>query len=112
MTPILHESERIYRVDKFVVPSQALNEFVTKVQETPQALRTVEGFVQDFILEQVDGSGEFNVVTIVIWESAKSLEKAKQAVKAKHEAMNLNPREMYVRLGIKADIATYQQSRS
>ena len=109
MIPTFHESERIYRVDKFVVPSHALDEFIDKVQQTHSALKTVEGFIQDFILEQADGSGEFNIVTIVIWENATSIEKARQVVKAKHEAMNLDAREMYARLGIKANIATYKR---
>jgi heme-degrading monooxygenase HmoA len=112
MTPTSKESERIYRVDKFIVPSQALGEFIDKVEKTHEALRTVEGFVQDFVLEQVGGSSEFNVVTVVIWESEKSIENAKQAVIARHKEMNLNPQEMYARLGIKADVATYKQSRS
>lgn len=105
-----HVSHPVYRVDKFIVPNHARDEFLDKVNQTHQLLRTLEGFAQDFILEQVGGPGEFNIVTVVIWSDAKFIENARQAVMAKHEEMNLNPQEMYARLSIKADVATYKKT--
>jgi heme-degrading monooxygenase HmoA len=62
---LTNESERIYRVDKFVVPDRAREEFLHKVRRTHELRRTLPGFLQDFVLEQSSGPGEFNVVTIV-----------------------------------------------
>ncbi|HWP45863.1 MAG TPA: hypothetical protein VNM22_01765 [Candidatus Limnocylindrales bacterium] len=59
----------IYRVDKFVVPNSARDEFMARVKATHEVLRKQRGFVQDILLEQFAGPGEFNFVTIVEWES-------------------------------------------
>lgn len=98
----------IYRVDKFVVPSQARDEFLEKVRKTHQLLRTLPGFVQDLLLEQSSGPGEFNFVTIVEWDSSTSIENAKAAVMAMHKETNFAPQEMFARLGISADRANYR----
>lgn len=103
------KSERVYRVDKFVVPDHAREEFVSNVRKTHELLRTLPGFIQDFVLEQSSGPGEFNFVTIVEWDSAQSIENAKAAVMAMHAQTNFNPQELFARLGIKADLANYRQ---
>ena len=102
-----NQSERIYRVDKYVVPPQALAEFMAKTRRTHDLLRVLPGFVQDIVLEQAAGPGEFNFVTIVEWESLESIEKAKAAVSAMHKKLRFNPRKTFARLGIKADLANY-----
>ena len=104
-----NKPERIYRVDKFVVPDLAREEFISKVQATHELLRTLPGFLQDFVLEQSAGPGEFNVVTIVEWDSIESIEPARAVVMARHKEMNFNPQEMFARLGIKADLGNYRQ---
>ena len=105
----MKESRQIYRIDKFVVPSSACTEFLDQVKRTHEFLRALPGFVQDYILEQTGGPGEFNFVTIAIWGSAKAIEAARKAVMARHEEMGFNPQEMLARLGVKADLATYRQ---
>jgi heme-degrading monooxygenase HmoA len=97
----------IYRVDKFVVPSQARDEFFEKVRKTHQLLGTLPGFVQVLLLEQSSGPGEFNFVTIVEWDNSASIENAKAAVMAMHKESNFAPQEMFARLGIRADMANY-----
>ncbi len=104
-----NKSERIYRVDKFVVPDSAREEFIGKVRATHELLRTLPGFLQDFVLEQSAGPAEFNVVTIVEWAGVEATEKAKAAVMVLHKEMNFKPPEMLARLGIKADIGNYRQ---
>jgi heme-degrading monooxygenase HmoA len=103
-----HTSQQIYRIDKFFVPGAARQEFVETVHRTQQFLRTLPGFIQDSFLEQTGGPGEFNFITIAIWDSAESVEAAKKTVAARYEEIGFNPQEMFVRLGIKADLATYQ----
>lgn len=100
-------SKRIYHVDKYVVPQQALAEFMAKTRSTHDLLRVLPGFVQDLVLEQSTGPGEFNFVTIVEWENLESIEKAKVAVSAMHKKMRFNPHKTFARLGIKANRANY-----
>lgn len=52
-----HGSGSVFRVDKFVVPSEAREEIIAKVRMTHELLRQQKGFVQDFLLEQFSGPG-------------------------------------------------------
>jgi hypothetical protein len=98
-----------FRVDKFVVPARAREEFLGKVHATHDVLRKQPGFVRDAILEQSSGPGEFNFVTIVEWENGDFFEGARQAVAALHRKMNFDPHELIARLGLRADIANYKR---
>jgi heme-degrading monooxygenase HmoA len=102
-------SDKIYRVDKFAVPSGAREQFIDRVRRTHSLLQAQPGFLQDFFLEQSSGPGEFNFVTIVEWASQEAVENARAAVLALHKEMNFNPQEMLGRLGIRADIANYKR---
>jgi heme-degrading monooxygenase HmoA len=102
-------SERVYRVDKFVVPGVAREEFLGKVRPTHALLKSQPGFLQDFVLEQSSGPGEFNFVTIVEWASQEAVENARAAVVKLHREMNFNAQELFARLGIKADLAYYNR---
>lgn len=97
----------VYRVDKFVVPEAARDEFWVHVRRTHAVLRGVPGFVEDALLEQDSGPGRFNVVTIVQWSSEKDLAAARFAVERSHEAVSFRPTEFYDRTGIEADLANY-----
>ena len=101
---------KVYRVDKFIVPTHAREEFLEKVQATHVVLRSQAGFVQDFILEQASGPGEFNFVTLVEWENAGAMEPVRQAVTALHKRMNFDPQELFARLGIRADLGNYKRA--
>jgi hypothetical protein len=81
-------STEIFRVDKFVVPVNAREEFLGKVRATHAVLRTQPGFVRDAILEQSSGPGEFNFVTIVEWENSGAIDGARRAVAALHQKIN------------------------
>lgn len=101
------QPKSVYRVDKFVVPAAARDEFMARILNIREILDGMKGCCQNLVLEQVSGPGEFNVVTIVEWEDANALEKAKTAVAARYTEMNFNPQETMARLGIKADMANY-----
>jgi heme-degrading monooxygenase HmoA len=108
-TQLDKRSGHIYRVDKFVVPSQVRDAFLEKVRKTHQLLRTLPGFVQDLLLEQSSGPGEFNFLTLVEWDSSISIEYATAAVVAMQREAKFAPQEMFARLGIRADLANYHR---
>jgi heme-degrading monooxygenase HmoA len=97
-----HKPNRIYRVDKFKVPASARAELLDQVEKTHHFLRVLPGFMQDAVLEQTEGPGQFNFVTIAIWESREAIEAARAAVTARHRDAGFNPQEMFSRLGIEA----------
>lgn len=99
----------VFRVDKFVVPAEAREEILRKVRATHELLRLQEGFVQDFLLEQFSGPGEFNLVTIVEWENQAAVDNVVPIVKAAQALVGFNPQETLTRLGVRADIANYQR---
>lgn len=99
----------IHRVDKFVVPEAAREEFWHHVRRTHALLRTQPGFLDDVLLEQHSGPGRFNAVTIVRWSSADDLPAARAAVEAAHRAEGFEPAAFFARAGIEADIANYTE---
>jgi hypothetical protein len=69
---------KIYRLDKFVVPTQGREEFLAKVIKTHELLKQQPGFIQDFLLEQPAASREFNFVTLacIIHDDLRNSSKA------------------------------------
>ncbi|MGP9800601.1 antibiotic biosynthesis monooxygenase family protein [Rheinheimera sp. NSM] len=103
----MSEASHIYRVDKFIVPADARNEFLARILDTHQILRRQPGFVQDSVLEQTSGPGQYNIVTIAQWQSQAAIDAAKIAVQAEHAQSGFNPQQTMARLGVQADIANY-----
>ena len=97
-----------YRVDKFVVPEAAREEFLLNVLMTHEVLQAQPGFIDHAVLEQVAGPGEFNFVTIAQWESGEVAERVRAVVQAAHKACKLDPQALFERLGIRADMASYR----
>ena len=102
-------SDHVWRVDKFVVPAAARDEFLARVDATHAILRRQPGFIGDNLLEQSSGPGEFNIVTIAHWQSQAHIEAAREAVVAEHRRIGFEPQGMLQRLGIRADLANYRE---
>lgn len=97
----------VYRVDKFIVPTEVRDEFVEKVRATHSVLKQQRGYLHDLILEKSAGDGTFNFVTIVEWESADVMQEAREVVMAMHKATKFDTRTFLQQNGIQADIANY-----
>jgi heme-degrading monooxygenase HmoA len=104
-------SDRVYRLDRFVVPAAAREEFLTRVSHTHEILRRQAGFVQDFLLERSDEDGATIIVTMVEWDSRETVDRVVPIVQAAHREMGFNPKETIARLGIKAEFGMYQTVR-
>ena len=102
------ENTTIYRVDKFVVPEFAREEFLARIRETHELLRRQPGFLRDAILEQISGPGKFNIVTVAEWKDQASIDAARAVVKKAHAERGFSPQETMRRLGIEADLADYR----
>lgn len=100
-------STTLFRVDKFIVPAAARDEFLDQVSRTGALLGTLAGCLQSHILEQASRSGDVSIVTIVEWDRAESIEHARAEVRALQRRMGVDPQEMLARLGIRADMASY-----
>lgn len=101
------QSGHLCRMDSFIVPEAARDEFLERVRQTHDLLKTLPGFVQDVVLERIARSDQFNFVTMVEWDSEASMENAKAAVAEMHAQMQFDPRQMLERLEITVDRASY-----
>lgn len=105
----MSELTTVYRVDKFIVPKNARDEFLSRILETHRILRVQPGFLQDSILEQTDGPGKYNIVTVAEWKSQEAIDSAKKVVQEEHAKNGFSPQQTMERLGIQADIANYKR---
>lgn len=100
--------ERVYRVDRFVVPARAREEFLARVRRTQRLLESLAGYEDGAVLEQRDGDGRFNVVTIAVWRDRHALVDARQVVRVRYQQEGFDPGALMRRLGIQADMADYE----
>lgn len=96
-------------IDKFIVPEEAKEEFVNRLNTNLDFIGTLPGFVKTAVYEQTDGEGEFNFVTTAFWESNEALTNAKEAVKNEYQRQGFDPPEMFERLNIRMDRAVYRE---
>lgn len=97
----------MYKLDKFIVPNSARDEFLPKVMGIMELLKAQPGYIQGFILEQPGSTGEFNLVTLVEWENKRAAEGARGEVMAMQKATGFNPQETMARLGISANMGYF-----
>ena len=98
----------LYRSDKYFVPVSARSEFLNNAQEIHAFLKTQPGFIQGFILEQTEGSSEFNFVNFTGFENPEAIIHARAAITALHERTGFDPQGFHTRLGIRADVGIYK----
>lgn len=103
-------SRRIYRLDTFTVPGDAITEFVRRIRETHELLRKQPGFVQDFILEQPAEDGAIRIVTLAEWEDEASIKAAREVVQAMRKTSGFDPGAFMKQAGIEADFREYYAS--
>ncbi|AUV84091.1 antibiotic biosynthesis monooxygenase (plasmid) [Salinigranum rubrum] len=99
----------VIRVGIYAMPDEARDEFLRQLLSKEDTLRAQPGFIEASVLEQSGGPGEFNFVTIAEWENQDDYENALETIGTRHERHNFDPQELFSRLGIEADFATYTQ---
>ena len=100
--------QHVFRVDRFNVPNSARDEFLKRVTDTHKILSRQKGFVRDVLLEQSSGPDQFNLVTMAEWESQEAVDGAREAVAELHRQLGFDPREIFGRLGIRAELGNYR----
>jgi heme-degrading monooxygenase HmoA len=97
-----------YRVDKFRVPNHGRVEFLEAVRKTHVLLREQTGFIRDYIMEEVTEDDASTIITFVEWTGAEAIADAKKSVQALHRDEGFEPRDLFERLGIRAEVGTYR----
>lgn len=96
-------------IDKFIVPSDAEEEFNSRLNTNLDFIRTLPGLVEATAFEQTGGEGEFNYVTTAVWENDEAFKSAKETVREKYQKEGFDPQEMFKRLNIKMGRASYKK---
>lgn len=97
----------VFRLDHFAVPAAAMPAFVERLRYTQQALDGMPGCRQNLVLSRVGAGGEYDIATLVEWESAEAVAAAKAAMQQRYAAAGFDPAEFMRALGIRADMASY-----
>lgn len=97
----------VYRLDHFVVPAAAMPAFTERLRLTQQALDTMPGCKQNLVLSRIGASGEYDIATLVEWESAEAVAAAKAAMQQRYADSGFDPAQFMRELGIRADMAAY-----
>lgn len=96
------------RVDKFVVPEAVYDQFVDKMKYLQQSIRRLPGCKSANVLGKTSGAGEFNVITLVEWESEEAIAGALLAMQQKFTEEKFDPKAFTQSLGIRADLGFYK----
>ncbi len=98
----------IYRINKFIVPQAARDEFLaTVIRPTHEMLRCQPGVVRDMVLEQISGPGEFNIVAVVEFSGPDVIAPIAGAVAELHRRIGVDP-SLTKRLGVLSDQGNYR----
>lgn len=106
-SPASHASA-LFRIDRFVVPAEALPDFMERLRFTQQTLDTVPGCRQNLVLKQEDGPGQFNIITLVEWSDAEAVEAAKAVMQARYAEEGFDPAAFIRKLKVQADMGIYR----
>ncbi|MES2128378.1 MAG: antibiotic biosynthesis monooxygenase [Pseudomonadota bacterium] len=98
----------LFRVDKFIVPASARVPFLTAIEAIHHLIGAQPGCVQNHVLEQVGGPGEFNFVSVVEWASDDAMVCARGVIEAHQAQSGIDPQRFRDKQGIRADVGTYQ----
>ena len=69
------------------------------------------GGKQNLVLSRIGPSGEYDIATLVDWESADAVAAATAAMQQRDAEAGFDPAEFMRALGIRADMASYVPTR-
>lgn len=97
-----------FRIDSFVVPDAAREEFEATMQRNMAFIRTLHGFSGHAVFEKKDGDSSFNIVTIAAWENRAAVERAGEEVRAYYQRIGFDMPGTLKRWGVTLVRADYQ----
>jgi len=96
-----------FRIDRFVVPDAAREEFLSRIRQTHEFLADQPGFVRDHVVERALEGSASEIVTVAEWQDEAAVASARLAVQAMHRRDGFEPKAMFDRLGISAVMGSY-----
>jgi predicted ester cyclase len=97
-------------IDRFVVPRGSRTSFVEASGAVQNILKGVPGFVEGFVYETPDESGDCLFVTTVVWTDEGAFELAKELVAQKLRQLGLNPAEKMRALNVQIERGVFERT--
>ena len=98
----------VFRVDRFIVPPQALSAFMQRVQRVDRILAGLPGCRQNLVLTREGEDGHFSVVTLVEWAGVRTMNAAKLQMLQKYAEEGFDPAAFMAKLGGRAPVSWLQ----
>ncbi|MEI7011779.1 antibiotic biosynthesis monooxygenase family protein [Leptospira licerasiae] len=99
-------------IDTFIVPKNAEEEFFSRVKVNRNLIKTLPGFIQDSAYIREKSPGEFQFVTVAIWENEEAISNAKKEVLSSYQREGFDMPAMLQRLGITIERGIFEPSKS
>jgi hypothetical protein len=100
-----------FRIDNFVVPDAAREEFVAAMHRNLAFIKARQGFLGHVVFEKTGGPTAFNIATIAVWENKEAADKASVEVRAYYQKIGFDMTATIARWGVKAEIGTFSAPR-
>ena len=103
-------STSVFRIDKFVVPSQSISVFVERIHHVQSMLAALPGCLQKHVLTQTGDSSEFDVVTVVEWANADAVAAAQTVMQKQLASEGFDIQAFRKKLGVRGDSGMYREA--
>lgn len=100
----------VFRVDKFVVPSQSVSAFIERIHHVQRMLGELPGCLQKHVLIQTGDSSEFDVVTVVEWANADAVSAAQAVMEKQLASEGFDLQAFRKKLGVRGDSGMYREA--
>jgi heme-degrading monooxygenase HmoA len=97
-------------IDLFRVPTESRPDFLKAANQAQSFIKTLPGFVDGYLYEQIGKEDGYDYVTTAVWDSEAALKNAQAAVLLENQKQGVSRQEFFLKLKIERKRAIYQRS--
>ncbi|OGU36400.1 MAG: hypothetical protein A2068_00220 [Ignavibacteria bacterium GWB2_35_6b] len=96
-------------IDKFIIPQNAVEEFISRMEYNRNFIKNIQGFMKDSVYQSKDENGNLVIITVAEWKDETALKNAKELVQTEYKKIGFDPVKMTARLNIKMERGIYNE---
>lgn len=96
-------------IDKFIIPKNAIDEFISRMGYNRNFIKNIPGFIKDSVYQSKDENGNLLIITVAEWKDEASLRNVKKLVQAEYKKIGFDPVKMTTMLNIKMERGIYNE---
>ncbi len=100
----------VVSIDLFIVPMESEKVFREESDMVRRIIKSVPGLVEGFFYERTSGDGEYNFITMAVWESEETFSNAGKAVWTEFQKIGFNPQQAHDRLRVNRIQSVYKRT--